>query len=216
MIKSLFDTSIKNKTIITIMASLVLFMIFMMLDYSNSFTDSSNGLKSFLFNKNINYSSALYTVMIPMVGVMALCLTLLIPITLNKLSQKLLMSVIVFIILSVTYILAVKTTHNEEYLLSKKENFLNSISNFYAQYPETDGTREMISYLNKNDYKSIFEMNSKKLRYTEIISMTNLVNQTNDSEIKKVYEKSMQDGQIDLLEKEKIDTLILQRTAQTI
>lgn len=216
MIKSLFDTSVKNKTIITIMASLILFMIFMMIDYSNSFTESSNGLKSFLFNNSINYSSALYTVLIPMIGVTALCLTLLIPITFKKLSQKLLMSVIVFIILSITYILAVNTTHNEAYLLSKKENFLNSISNFYAQYPETDGTREMISYLNKNDYKSIFEMDSKKLRYTELLSMTNLVSQTNDPEIKKIYEESMQDGQIDLLEKEKLDTLILQRTAKTI
>lgn len=216
MIRLLFDTNIKNKTTITIMASLVLFIIFMTLDYSNSFNESSNGLKSFLFNKSINATSSLYTVLIPMIGIMALCLTLLIPVTFKKLSQKLLMSVIVFIILSITYISAVKTTQTEMYLLSKKENFLNSISNFYTQYPETDATREMISYLNKNDYKSIFNMDSKKLRYTEIISMTNLVNQTNDSEIKKVYEESMQDGQINLLEKEKIDTLILQRTAQTI
>jgi hypothetical protein len=156
------------------------------------------------------------TLFIPIIELMAFCFTLLIPITIKKSSQKLLMTGIMFVILVVTYTAAVKTMDSETYIISKKENFLNNISKFYSEYSETDGVKEMMLYLNKNDYKSIGQMDRKKLKYTDILLITNLVNQVNDPELKKEYDDSMKDAQISLLEKEKLDTMILQKTNETL
>lgn len=215
MIKALFETDTFKKTTMIISSSLVLFLVYLMTDYSNVFNDSNGVLRSLynLENKNMGLFTQLF---IPVIGLMAFCFVILIPITIKKSSQKLLLAGIASIILLIMYTSAVKTIESDAYKLSKKESFLNSISKFYSQYSETDGTKEMVSYLNKNDYKSIGNMDRKNLKYTDILAMTTIVNQVNDPAIKKVYDDSMQDGQISLLEKEKLDTMILQKTNETL
>lgn len=215
MIKSLFEMDSFKKTIMILSSSLVLFLIYLITDYSNVFNDSNGVLRS-MYNRDHKDMGLFVTLFIPIIGLMAFCFTLLIPITIKKSSQKLLMTGIVFVILVVTYTAAVKTMDSETYIISKKENFLNNISKFYSEYSETDGVKEMMLYLNKNDYKSIGQMDRKKLKYTDILLITNLVNQVNDPELKKEYDDSMKDAQISLLEKEKLETMILQKTNETI
>lgn len=215
MIKSLLEMDTIRKTIMIIFVSILLFSVYLMMDYSNLFNDSDGVIRS-LYNKEIKNIGFFITLFIPLIGLMGFLFTILIPITIKKSSQKLLMTGIVFVILAITYTAAVKTIESETYIISKKENFLNNISKFYSQYSETDGAKEMMSYLNKNDYKSIGKMDRKKLKYTDILLITNLVNQVNDSALKKEYDDSMKDGQISLLEKEKLETMILQKTNETI
>jgi hypothetical protein len=186
-----------------------------MTDYSNVFNDSNGVLRS-MYNRENKDMGLFVTIFIPIIGLMAFSFTILIPITIKKSSKKLLLTGITSIILLIMYTSAIKIIESDAYTLSKKENFLNSISKFYSQYSETDGIKEMVSYLNKNDYKSIGKMDRRNLKYTDILAMTTIVNQVNDPAIKKIYDNSMQDGQISLLEKEKLDTMILQKTNETL
>lgn len=215
MIKSLFETDIFKKTIMILSSSLLLFLMYLMTDYSNVFNDSNGVLRS-MYNRENKDMGLFVTIFIPIIGLMAFSFTILIPITIKKSSKKLLLTGITSIILLIMYTSAIKIIESDAYTLSKKENFLNSISKFYSQYSETDGIKEMVSYLNKNDYKSIGKMDRRNLKYTDILAMTTIVNQVNDPAIKKIYDNSMQDGQISLLEKEKLDTMILQKTNETL
>ena len=216
MIKSLFEMDVIKKTIIVIMASIALFAVYLKIDYSNLFNDSEGIIGSVLSNKGNSDILLLNTILILFVGTASIFLMISMPLFLKRMSQKLLVTGIVLILAFATYTAAIKTTESESYLISKKENFLSSISNYYSQYSETDGGKEIKAYLTKNDYKSIAAMNRKELKYTDILTMTNLVNQSNDPEIKKVYDESMRDGQISLLEKEKLDTMILKKINETI
>lgn len=215
MIKALFETDVFKKIIMIILSSLVLCLVYLMIDYSNFFNDS-NGVLSSIYNRENKDIGLFFTLCMPVIGLMAFCFMILIPITIKKSSQKLLLIGITAIILLIMYTSAVKTIESDAYILSKKESFLNNISKFYSQYSETDGTKEMVSYLNKNDYNSIGKMDIRNLKYTDILTMTTIVNQVNDPAIKKVYDDSMQDGQISLLEKEKLDTIILKKTNETL
>lgn len=215
MIKALFETNVFKKTIMIISSSLVLCLVYLMIDYSNFFNDS-NGVLSSIYNRENKDMGLFFTLCMPVIGLMAFCFMILIPITIKESSQKLLLIGITAIILLIMYTSAVKTIESDAYILSKKESFLNNISKFYSQYSETDGTKEMVSYLNKNDYNSIGKMDIRNLKYTDILTMTTIVNQVNDPAIKKVYDESMRDGQISLLEKEKLDTLILKKINETI
>ena len=216
MIKSLFEMDVIKKTIIVIMASIVLFAVYLEIDYSNLFNDSEGVIRAVLSNKGNGDILFFNTIFILFAGVASLIVMICMPFFLKKISQKLLVTGIVLVLALSTYTAAMKITESESYLISKKENFLSSISNYYSQYSETDAGKEITAYLTKNDYKSIAEMNRKELKYTDILTMTNLVNQSNDPEIKKVYDESMRDGQISLLEKEKLDTLILKKINETI
>lgn len=216
MIKSLFEMDVIKKTIIVIMASIVLFAVYLEIDYSNLFNDSEGVIRAVLSNKGNGDILFFNTIFILFAGAASLIVMICMPFFLKKISQKLLVTGIVLVLALSTYTAAMKITESESYLISKKENFLSSISNYYSQYSETDAGKEITAYLTKNDYKSIAEMNRKELKYTDILTMTNLVNQSNDPEIKKVYDESMRDGQISLLEKEKLDTLILKKINETI
>jgi len=216
MIKSLFEMDVIKRTIIVIIASIVLFAVYLEIDYSNLFNDSEGVIRAVLSNKGNSDILFFNTIFILFFGFAAIILMIFMPLALKKISQKLLLTGIVLVLSFLTYTAAIKTTESESYLISKKESFLNSISDYYSQYSETDAGKEITAYLTKNDYKSIAEMNRKELKYTDILTMTNLVNQSNDPEIKKVYDESMRDGQISLLEKEKLDTLILKKINETI
>lgn len=216
MIKSLFEMDVIKKTIIVIMASIVLFAVYLEIDYSNLFNDSEGVIRAVLSNKGNGDILFFNTIFILFAGAASFIVMICMPFFLKKISQKLLVTGIVLVLALSTYTAAMKITESESYLISKKENFLSSISNYYSQYSETDAGKEITAYLTKNDYKSIAEMNRKELKYTDILTMTNLVNQSNDPEIKKVYDESMRDGQISLLEKEKLDTLILKKINETI
>jgi hypothetical protein len=216
MIKSLFEMDVMKRTIIVIMASIVLFAVYLKIDYSNLFNDSEGVIRAVLSNKGNGDILFFNTIFLLFAGLGSIIVMIFMPLGVKRISQKLLLTGIVLVMSFVTYTAAMKTTESESYLISKKENFLNSISNYYSQYSETDAGKEITAYLTKNDYKSIAKMNRKELKYTDILTMTNIVNQNNNPEIKKVYDESMRDSQISLLEKEKLDTLILKKINETI
>ena len=193
-----------------------MFGVYLKIDYSNLFIDTKGVMRDVLYNKWNGDILFFDNFFILFVGTASIILMIAMPLAIKRMSQKLLVTGIVLILSFVTYTAAIKTTESESYLISKKENFLNSVSNYYTQYSETDAVKEITAYLTKNDYKSIAEMNRKELKYADILTMTNLVNQSNHPEIKQVYDKSMKDGQISLIEKEKLDTLILKKINETI
>jgi hypothetical protein len=215
MIKILFQKDLSQKIVISIIATLFLLFTYIFVDYFNPLNNLSS-INSTIYNKN-KAALDLFVIFLPVLfGLMSFLFILLMPMTIKSMSKKVVLFAISIILLLITYTTATNIVENESYLNSKRENFLENISDFYSQYSGTDGTKELIGYLNKNDYKSISEMNRKNLKYTDILLMTNLVNQANDPDIRKVYDESMQDGQISLLEKEKLDTMILKKTSETL
>lgn len=216
MIKSLFDKEMQAKIMIAILLAIPLLLVYITIDYSNVFNDQNGVMKYILYDKETRLNSMFISLFVPLIGMLLLFFILLIPILVKNRSKRYLMCVISIVVLSVTYLTAIKITASDYYILSKKESFLKDISTFYSQYAETDGGKEVIFYLDKNDYNSIGKIDRKKLKYADLLSVTNLVNQVNDQGLKKEYDNSMLDGQISLLEKEKLDTIILQKTNEKI
>lgn len=212
--KSILKNDIINNIIFAIILSVTLFVFCMLIDYSNvlSFFDSS--IVKILYNKED--SSWFFMLFASTLGLFPLMLLICMPSRSKKTSQKIINMGIKIAAFCLLYIAIDNTTDNKTYVNLKKERFLNSISNFYTKYSDTDEMKEILFYLDKNDYTSIKEMDIRRLEYTDSLAMTNIVNQLNNHEIKKIYDESIKDGQINLYEKQKLDTLILQQTNETI
>jgi len=215
MIKILFQKDVSQKIVTSIIATLFLLFTYIFIDYFN-IENNIFSVSSVVYNKSKRDVDLVISLLPVIFGFISFLFILMMPLTIKSLSKKLVMIAISVILLLSMYATATNIVKNEGYLSSKRENFLENISDFYSQYSETDGTKELIGYLNKNDYKSISQMNRKNLKYTDILSITNLVNQANDPDIRKVYDESMRDGQISILEKEKLDTMILKKTSETL
>jgi len=204
----IFEKDTVKAIIIAIWCAVIFVVCYTIMDYVNFFNDYNSSVTRIIYNKQ-KLNNLIPVVMIPTIAFIALSLVIFMPSDSKKWSQKLVLNGTKIVILFVTYITIMIITKNTTYLEAKRENFLNNISVFYSQYSETDDTKELISYLNQNDYKAINNMNNKKLQYTDALVMTNIVNQINNITIKKIYNESIKDGHINLSEKEKLDTLIL-------
>lgn len=203
-----------NKAILLTFLASITFICYMWADshhYINHFSDVSKIIE----NKLGEYGSLEFAVTLA-VGSLSLFALLAVASESTQTSKKLLIAGIKLGVLCLLYVSITATSKTESYLTYKRENFMNNISTFADKYRDTDELKEIVSYINKNDYNAVSDINPKKLKYIDALAITSIVNQMNDPAIKKTYDDSIRDGQVSLLEKEKLETLILQKTNETI
>lgn len=84
MIKSLFERDVIKRTIIVIMASIVLFAVYLEIDYSNLFNDSEGVIRAVLSNKGNSDILFFNTIFILFFGLAAIIVMIFMPLALKE------------------------------------------------------------------------------------------------------------------------------------
>lgn len=209
MIRPLFEKQIIHAIIIAMSLAIVFFICYIIIDYVDFFNTYNSSIPDIIYNRHsLNIDSAI-SIVFPVIGLITLMMLILMPTYSKTRPQKILMNGIKIGFLLILYVTILCVTENKSYIFAKKESFLNKISIFYTQYPETNSIKEILYYLDNNDYRSISKMDLRKVQYTDALAMKNTVRQINSLELTKIYENSMKDGHINLIERDELDKQIL-------
>jgi hypothetical protein len=156
-------------------------------------------------NKIASDYSLIYTMFSLILFFISITITSLIP---KKESSML---ALLSILILVTVILNLFYQKTDKYLTDKQEYFINNTTNFMKKYPHTDEVKELMAYVNKKDFKSLEKMNPNTFVYTDIIDLASKIKTLNDTEVTELYRHYMKDGEINLIEKKDLESLIIKK-----